>query len=37
MSFKACSEAYIDAHKASWRNAKHADQWRNTLDTYAWP
>jgi integrase len=37
MTFKACAEAYIDAHRAGWRNAKHADQWANTLATYAYP
>lgn len=37
MTFKQCAEAYIEAHKASWRNAKHADQWTNTLTTYAYP
>lgn len=24
-------------HKASWKNAKHAQQWINTLETYAFP
>ncbi len=28
---------YIAAHEASWRNAKHRQQWRNTLDAYAAP
>ena len=39
MTFDACAAAYIDAHKAGWRNAKHIDQWSNTLATYAglWP
>lgn len=37
MSFAACAAAYIEAHRAGWRNAKHADQWRNTLRTYAEP
>jgi len=37
ITFKACAEAYIEAHKAGWRNAKHGDQWRNTLATYAYP
>jgi len=36
-TFKACAEAYIDAHKESWRNAKHASQWVNTLATYVYP
>lgn len=30
-----CVTRYIAAHRPSWRNAKHGDQWRNTLDTYA--
>lgn len=37
MTFKACAEAYIDAHRAEWKNAKHAQQWENTLATYAYP
>jgi integrase len=37
MTFKSCAEAYIDTHKAGWRNAKHADQWGSTLKAYAYP
>jgi integrase len=37
MTFDQCANAYILAHKASWKNAKHADQWTNTLKTYASP
>lgn len=37
MTFDHCAEAYIQAHKAGWKNAKHADQWANTLRTYASP
>jgi hypothetical protein len=37
MTFDACAAAYIDAHKAGWRNTKHVDQWSNTLATYAGP
>ena len=37
MTFDACAAAYIDAHKAGWRNAKHREQWPNTLNTYACP
>jgi len=37
MTFDQCSKAYIEAHKASWKNAKHIDQWTNTLATYASP
>jgi integrase len=37
MTFQQCAEAYIDAHKAGWQNAKHAAQWSSTLKTYAYP
>ena len=37
LPFRDCANAYIEAHKAGWRNAKHADQWGNTLETYAYP
>jgi hypothetical protein len=37
ITFKECAAAYIKAHKAGWRNGKHADQWANTLATYAEP
>lgn len=37
MTFDQCSAAYIEAHRASWKNAKHIDQWINTLATYAGP
>ena len=37
LTFDACAAAYIDFHKTGWRNAKHRDQWRNTLNSYAGP
>ena len=37
MTFDVCAEAYIDAHKASWKNGKHAEQWRSSLRNYASP
>lgn len=37
LTFDQCAEQYIEAHRGSWRNAKHASQWKNTLDTYASP
>jgi integrase len=37
ITFDQCSDLYISAHKAGWRNAKHAQQWKNTLTTYASP
>ncbi len=37
ITFKDAAERYMEAHKAGWRNAKHRDQWRTTLETYAYP
>lgn len=37
MTFDQCATAYIEAHKSGWKNAKHIDQWTNTLTTYASP
>jgi Arm DNA-binding domain len=34
-TFEQCAIAYIDTHKAGWKNAKHTDQWTNTLKRYA--
>src|SRR5665213_258341 len=37
ITFKDAAESYIKAHGVSWQNAKHADQWKSTLKTYAYP
>ncbi|WP_298011714.1 site-specific integrase [uncultured Aquabacterium sp.] len=37
LTFRRAGEAYIKAHSEGWRNEKHADQWTNTLATYAYP
>jgi integrase len=37
MTFAACAEGYINAHKIAWRSAKHRDQWSNTLSAYVEP
>lgn len=37
MTFRECAEAYIAAHKAGWKNPKHAAQWPATLGTYVYP
>ena len=37
ITFSECAEAYVKAHKAGWRNDKHAAQWESTLATYAHP
>jgi integrase len=37
MSFRQCAENYLQANEGSWKNAKHRQQWRNTLSTYVYP
>jgi integrase len=37
ITFKECAEAYIAAHKAGWRDEKHAAQWPASLGTYVHP
>jgi integrase len=37
LTFEQCARAYIAAHEVGWKNAKHGQQWRNTLETYAYP
>lgn len=36
-TFKRSARAYIEAHQPSWKNAKHGQQWTNTLETYVYP
>jgi integrase len=37
MTFEQCAAAYIAVKESEWANAKHGQQWRNTLETYAFP
>lgn len=37
MTFRQCAEAFIAAHNASWRSARHAAQWPSSLEVYAYP
>jgi len=37
VTFEDCAEAFLASHEAGWRNDKHRGQWRNTLETYAYP
>jgi len=37
MTFRESSLAYVESHKAGWRNAKHASQWPKTLEAYVFP
>lgn len=37
MSFRKAAEQYIEERRTQWKNAKHVQQWENTLKTYAYP
>jgi integrase len=37
ITFRQCAEAYIAAHRADWKNPKHAAQWPSTLSAYVYP
>ncbi len=37
VTFKEMAEQFLSMNEANWRNAKHRQQWRNTLNTYAYP
>lgn len=37
LTFDEAAKRFIADHTASWRNPKHAQQWTNTLATYASP
>lgn len=37
ITFRAAAKKYMELNKASWTNEKNAQQWANTLDTYAYP
>jgi integrase len=37
ITFKAAAENFLALHESGWRNAKHRQQWANTLKTYAYP
>ena len=36
-TFREMAEEFISRNEAGWRNAKHRQQWRNTLATYVYP
>jgi hypothetical protein len=37
VTFEWRATEYMKAHESGWRNAKHRQQWHNTLSTYAYP
>lgn len=36
-TFSVASASYIADHRPAWKSGKHADQWKNSLATYAEP
>ena len=36
-TFDQCVDGYLASHEGAWKNAKHRQQWQNTLSTYASP
>jgi integrase len=36
-TFIECADAYIAAHSSEWRSIKHIQQWRSSLEAYAFP
>ena len=36
-TFSDCAQRCIDSLRPGWKNTKHAQQWQNTLETYAYP
>jgi integrase len=37
ITFTDAAKRFIDAKSHEWKNAKHGDQWKNTLTEYAYP
>jgi integrase len=37
VTFRQCAEMYLAARSDGWKNAKHRQQWRSRLETYAFP
>ena len=36
-TFRDYATSWIDLNQARWKNEKHAQQWKNTLESYAYP
>ena len=37
ITLKDATDRFLDLHEKEWKNAKHRQQWRNTLRDYAFP
>jgi len=36
-TFENCANTFVSSNQAAWKNSKHNQQWRNTLQRYAFP
>ena len=36
-TFEQCAKAFIASYEVGWRNDKHTEQWKSTLQTYCYP
>src|SRR5262249_22980508 len=36
-TFRECAVEFVEKNSVGWRNAKHRQQWKNTLATYVYP
>jgi integrase len=37
ITFRDATKKFLELHEAGWKNAKHRQQWGNTLEIYAFP
>jgi integrase len=37
VTFRAAAQSYLASRESTWRNAKHRQQWHNTLSAYVFP
>jgi len=37
ITFKTCTEQFLDAHEVSWKNNRHRSKWGRSLELYAYP
>jgi integrase len=37
ITFREVAESFVRSNREGWRNAKHRQQWANTLETYVYP
>ena len=37
LTFSSAAQQYIESRRSGWKSVKHADQWQQTLQTFAFP